>query len=133
APLLFAELSLPEFPYAVATDASMEGFGVVASTLPAGKAAALDSISGEDSVFIKNINWRTIMSKQWVNKSEHINVLELRAVILALKWVLSYRQSLSTRLLLIGDSTSVIGAVRKGRTSAFNLLVRLRTLAALLL
>ena len=73
------------------------------------------------------------MSKQWVNKSEHINVLELRAVILALKWVLSYRQSLSTRLLLIGDSTSVIGAVRKGRTSAFNLLVRLRTLAALLL
>ena len=133
APLLYADLSLPEFPYVVATDASSEGFGVVATVLKHGAAISLvDQISGEDdSVFIKNLHWHTIMSKPWVNKNEHINVLELRTVILALKWVLSFRRSLATRLLLVGDSTAVIGAVRKGRTSAFGLLIRLRTLAAL--
>ena len=133
APLLYADLSLPEFPYVVATDASSEGFGVVATVLKPGTAISLDDqLSGEDnSVFIRDLNWHTIMSKPWVNKTEHINVLELRTVILALKWVLSFRRSLSTRLLLIGDSTAVIGAVRKGRTSAFGLLIRLRTLAAL--
>jgi hypothetical protein len=130
--LLFAELSLPEFPYVVATDASSEGFGVVATVLKPGQCISLDQISGEDnSVFIKDLTWHTIMSKPWVYKNEHINILELRTVILALKWVLSFKQSLGTRLLLVSDSTSVIGAARKGRTSAFRLLVRLRTLAAL--
>jgi hypothetical protein len=73
------------------------------------------------------------MSQPWKRKGEHINVLELRTVLLAIKWMLSYRDSIERRLLLISDSTVVIGSLRKGRSSSFALLVKLRSLAAMLL
>lgn len=138
APLLVARLSIPEFPYVVATDASSEGLGVCATVLPAGKSIFLptenEPISGDaQSIDINKLKWHTIMSQRWQNKGEHINVLELRTVLLTVKWMLSYRRSVARRLLVVSDSSTVVGAVRKGRSSSFQLLLRLRSLAAMLL
>jgi hypothetical protein len=47
--------------------------------------------------------------------------------------MLSYRRSVARRLLVVSDSSTVVGAVRKGRSSSFQLLLRLRSLAAMLL
>jgi ribonuclease HI len=76
--------------------------------------------------------WRTIVSSRW-RRPEHINVLELRALTTAVRWVLSFRQALNCRLLVLCDSQVVVGAVTKGRSSSQLLLRRLRYLAAMAL
>ena len=74
--------------------------------------------------------WATMIACPWI-RPEHINVLELRALILGLEWQLSRPRSWGARLLFWADSSVVVGAVRKGRSSSFALLALLRRLAAL--
>jgi len=59
--------------------------------------------------------------------------LELRAVLTAVRWVLSLPQSVNKRLLVLCDSQVALGAVSKGRSSSQPLLRRLRALAALVM
>jgi hypothetical protein len=79
-----------------------------------------------------SLPWRTIASRRW-RHSEHINALELRAVLLALHWTLSFPSALSRRLLLMVDSTVVYFALWKGRCSSPALLVLVRRIHSLLL
>jgi hypothetical protein len=76
--------------------------------------------------------WRTMISAPW-RDMEHINVLELRAALLAVHWVLSYPSSLSSRVFLLLDSTVAFFSLWKGRSSSPALLLVLRKISALLL
>lgn len=76
--------------------------------------------------------WRTIVSVPWSGE-EHINVLELRAALLAVHWVLSYPSALTSRVLLLLDSTVAFFSLWKGRSSSPQLLLVLRKISALLL
>ena len=114
-PLLTAHLSMDWLDTVVATDASTVGMGVVATTL-----SPMDS---ERS--LGEVRWSTIVSRRW-DYEEHINVLECRAVVTAVRWLLSKPRSLHSRVFLLSDSQVVVGAVSKGRSSSFQILTRLR-------
>lgn len=131
APLMFVDTSVTWFDRVVATDASSDGMGVVAAPLSADTAPRV--VTGADSAALVSASaWRTIVSSRW-RRPEHINVLELRALTTAVRWVLSFRQALNCRVLVLCDSTVVVGAVTKGRSSSQLLLRRLRYLAAMAL
>jgi hypothetical protein len=76
--------------------------------------------------------WSTILSSAW-HSAEHINALELRAVLLSLHWLLSYPSAHSSRVYLLVDSTVALFALWKGRSSSPRLLVIIRKISALLL
>jgi hypothetical protein len=76
--------------------------------------------------------WRDIVSARW-RRDEHINVLEVRATLLGVRWALSSPLSFRRRLLVLSDSAVAVGAIGKGRSSSPFLLRRLRSLAAHLL
>ena len=131
APLMFVDTSVQWFERVVATDASSDGMGVVAAPLE--QEAAPVVVSGADAAaLVARSEWRTIVSSRW-RRPEHINVLELRALTTAMRWVLSFRHAVSCRLLVLCDSQVVVGAVTKGRSSSQLLLRRLRYLAAMVL
>ena len=131
APLMFVDTSVNWFDRVVATDASSDGMGVV--TAPLEHDAAPRVVTGADSAALVSASqWRTIVSSRW-RRPEHINVLELLALTTAVRWVLSFREALNCRVLVLCDSTVVVGAVTKGRSSSQLLLRRLRYLAAMVL
>jgi len=76
--------------------------------------------------------WSTIMSKGW-SHVEHINVLELRVVLLSLHWILSYPSSISSRVITLVDSTVTFFSLWKGRSSSPQLLFVIRKISSLLL
>ncbi len=141
APLLFSSLDAPWFPKVIATDASSSGLGVVAATVsdaalermarcpPRDMGPEVDRSLHPD---LADARWREIVASR-VQYPEHINVLELRAVTTAIKWVSSFPRCVGSRVVLWSDSTVVVGAVNKGRSSSYALLRRCRALAALLL
>lgn len=81
---------------------------------------------------VSDARWSTIVSKAW-RDPEHINALELRAVLLAVHWVLSFPSSLTRRVFLLVDSTVAFFSLWKGRSSSPQLLLILRKIGALLL
>jgi hypothetical protein len=143
APLLFATVSAPWFDRVVATDASLDGQGVVAARVPEQAVLAAAARSGiivdpDPSVEIPvdeavlSARWTTIVSSKWRDE-EHINRLETRAVNTAIRWVLSSPSAIGCRLLLLSDSQVVVGALSKGRSSSHSLLRVLRGVAGLVL
>jgi hypothetical protein len=139
APLLFATLDSQWFPRVVATDASESGQGVVVTRLAPSVIAALASVSlspGDRPESLPpeldHAPWATIISSPW-QSPEHINVLEVRAVSSAVRWVLSHPSSIRRRLLLLCDSQVTVCSLTKGRSSSRLLLPRLRQIAALVL
>jgi len=96
--------------------------------IPASEVASFDAFYAT----VGAVPWRTIVSSPWCG-DEHINVLELRAALLAVHWVLSYPSSLSSRVFLLLDSTVAFFSLWKGRSSSPALLLVLRKISALLL
>jgi hypothetical protein len=76
--------------------------------------------------------WRVVASYKW-RRPRHINLLELSALTTSVRWVLSYKDRAISNCLILSDSSVVVGAVRKGRSSSFEILRALRRLTALLL
>lgn len=154
-PILFTSLDLPFFDKIVACDASSTGLGVVSSpqvfrnlqeaatvVAPVNQPTP-ETSSDESSATIStglqaNINvlsrlrWSTIVSSRW-RRPEHINVLELRALTTALRWVVSFPSSFCSRPVFVCDSQVCVYAVAKGRSSSPPLLRRLRCFNAFLL
>jgi hypothetical protein len=152
APLLWSSLDGIWFDRVLACDASLDGQGVCAT-----KDIPTDSIIkasyhcgvivNSDPVNQSSINtslgllpmtgthhWSTIVSSPWTKGEEHINSYELRSATTAIRWTLSFPQSLPhRRLLLLSDSQVAVGCLTKGRSSSHNLLKRLRTISSLLL
>eukprot|EP00808_Paulinella_micropora_P006709 g65346.t1 len=107
--LLWAIVSPPWFPLSLASDSSMTGGAVVA--LP-----FLSFASKTPSQRWTDFSWSLIASWRW-EFDEHINVLELRAFLVGLRWVLSCHASGLCTLRFLLDSQVVLGALRKGRSS----------------
>jgi hypothetical protein len=100
--------------------------------LPAEAAAVSTLVAQFDSSYatVEESRWSVLISKRW-SAEEHINALELRAVSLALHWLLSQRGAVGSRLLLLVDSLVAHGVLWKGRCSSASLLPVARKLAAL--
>ena len=76
--------------------------------------------------------WTQLFRTRW-SASEHINLLELRSIFLALKHAVSHLQVTDYRLFHISDSYVCISIVAKGRTSSVQLNRVLRQFNAYLL
>ena len=141
-PLLFSPLDAKWFPKMVATDASESGQGVVAASCPSPALAEMSRAplplhEGEPAdrtahPLLQEVDWRVIVAAPF-RHAEHINVLELRALTTAVRWAFSSPRAICSRLLAWVDSTVVMFAARKGRSSAYQLLRLLRRLSAFLL
>jgi hypothetical protein len=76
--------------------------------------------------------WLPSFSVQWKQK-EHINVLELRAILLAVQYQISHLGASHLRLFHVSDSFVAMSIVAKGRTASRQLGVVLKFLNSLLL
>jgi hypothetical protein len=76
--------------------------------------------------------WYTVSSYPW-HISEHINTLELRALLTALQWVLGHTHGVGSRILCWVDNATAVYVMRKGRSSAGTIAPVLRRIASLLL
>jgi hypothetical protein len=81
---------------------------------------------------VLSTRWSIILSHRW-RAWEHINALELRAVLLSLHWLLSFPSSHLSRVYLLVDSMVAFFTLWKGRSSSPKLLLVLRKISALLL
>lgn len=126
APLLLTTLTDNWFDSAIATDASSLGMGVVVT-----KYGKFSTDIDVDEL-VSQARWSTIISSRW-NFSEHINILECRAVETAVRWLVSRPASVNSKVLVLSDSLVIIGAISKGRSSSFQILTRLRSLSASIL
>jgi hypothetical protein len=79
---------------------------------------------------LSSLRWSVLASYPW-STPEHINALEMRVVLHALRWLVSHPTALCSRLLLLVDSQVVYYAVRKGRSGSKRLSPILRRIAAL--
>ena len=71
-------------------------------------------------------HWRRVFGAPWKDATEHINALELRALMAAVQWRLRVPANVHSKGLHISDSYVVLGAVSRGRSSSR----RLRNLVA---
>jgi hypothetical protein len=132
APLLRTSLRAPVMPYTIATDASLSGWGVVATlgTVRSNMSATL-CMPTADVDDVITAQWTTALSAPW-RRPEHINALELRAVEAGVRWAVLTMPSLAmhARLPLLVDSSVALGVLLKGRSSSPTLLRRARAIAA---
>ena len=142
APLLVATLSSTWDPSVLAVDASLDGQGVVASSVAsnlvesaartAGSVAAKTEADLDLDHSVLDRRWSTLVASPW-REEEHINSLEIRSISTAVRRVLSNPLSINRRLLILSDSQVAVGALTKGRSSSHDLLRRIRPISALLL
>lgn len=85
------------------------------------------------SVPAKLWRWRTVAGWRWRGTREHINGLEMRAVLTALKWRLEKQKKLHTKLVHLVDSLVCLHALSRGRSSSKKLKRTLLRANALLL
>jgi hypothetical protein len=146
APLLFTSIRSDWAPVIVASDASEFGAGVVFADQPIIPAAVIASIPATPGVLphptmtavVADSRWKTAISHQW-RDAEHINGLEVRAALTAVRWSMKRPDVLQPsctnhrKLILLCDSSATVGAITKGRSSSHRLLRPLRMMSALLL
>ena len=137
APLLRVSLCANDFDYLLATDASLSGGALVkthmsstaflSSTAPLMRSvpphiqpslsplrrseytAALDGVG--------TYKWGTIASYKW-NYQSHINVLEMNALLLGIRWASTYPRCMRSRVHCLVDSSTVYYSTHKGRSSS---------------
>ena len=115
------------------------------------KLANLISIKGEDILLITPSSqlckfhrlrasvpsrlwrWRIVTGWKWKGNKEHINALELRAVLTTLKWRIQHRGQVGHRFLHLVDSLVVLHSLARGRSSSRKLRSTLARINALLL
>ena len=76
---------------------------------------------------------RTAVTWKWKGGKEHINVLEMRAVLCALRWPLEKQHHISIKLVHLVDSQVCLHALSRGRSSSRKLRRTLSRINALLL
>ena len=77
--------------------------------------------------------WQEIAGWQWKDKGDHINLLEMRATLTSVKWMLQKRKSWNCRVIHLVDSLVVLHALTRGRSSSRKLRRTLMRINALLL
>eukprot|EP00438_Fugacium_kawagutii_P022658 Skav224882 [mRNA] locus=scaffold1112:251630:257035:+ [translate_table: standard] len=86
-----------------------------------------------NSVPAKLWAWRTVAGWQWRGDKEHINSLELRAVLTALRWRLERHGVIRSKFVHLVDSLVCLHSLSRGRTSSRRLRRTLLRTNALLL
>ena len=146
APLLYASIRCDWAPVVIASDASEQAAGVVYSNTDHDRVKALSSLPSTPGTathpvlqsFVTAADWRIAISHPWYDE-EHINALEVRASLAAVKWAMKRPDVLLSsslehrKVLLLVDSSATHGAITKGRSSSHRLLRPLRTMSSLLL
>ena len=74
--------------------------------------------------------WKPVFSCRW-EKQEHINRLEMRSVLLALRWRIEHLGEANVRFIHLTDSYICMSIIAKGRSSSMMLMSILRKIAAL--
>lgn len=74
-------------------------------------------------------NWSGVFSCRWCRR-EHINRLEMRSILLALRWRVTHLKEVSVRFTHLTDSYVCMSIISKGRTSSVMLTSVLRHIAA---
>ena len=77
--------------------------------------------------------WRVVTGWKWKHLDEHINVLELRAILTSLRWRLEHQHHLRTRFLHLTDSLVCLHALCRGRSSSRKMRCTMSKVNALLL
>lgn len=62
--------------------------------------------------------WKTVASWAWTGSAEHINVLELRAVLTSIKYRVEHLKQANLRCIHLVDSLVVLHALTRGRSSS---------------
>ena len=140
-PLVQCDLRAPWAPWALATDASEHGVGVVAASVSAAEQRRVARASvvlpeglGSDVPFLgSHWPWRIWVAAPWSFSIAHNTVLELQALLTGISALVSRPSGQGVRVLVFCDNSAVVGAVAKGRSSASSLSPLLRKLTALLL
>ena len=126
--------------------ANSQGSQVLAQRL-----ASLVSVKGEDILLTSSANeqaryhrlratvpsrlwkWKVVSGWKWTRKGDHINVLELRAILTALRWRIGHKHHVGVRLVHLTDSLVCLHALTRGRSSSRKLRRTLCRINALLL
>ena len=77
--------------------------------------------------------WQIVAGWSWKGTPEHINALEMRAVLTSLKWRIQHQKQIKGRFLHLVDSLVVLHALSRGRSSSRKLRSTLSRINALLL
>jgi hypothetical protein len=158
-PLFQSDLRAHFWSRAIASDASESAMGVVSAPISRASSVNLASVSmhqhallrlqqspsfslqhhqlqlelsRQAAQFITTSHWTTLISYPW-NTPEHINSLEFRALLAAIRWAASHPSGFNARVTAFTDSQVVFFAASKGRSSSRALYHRMRSLAAYLL
>lgn len=62
--------------------------------------------------------WRVVAGWRWTKSGDHINCLELRAILTTMKWRLEHAHHRQTRFIHLTDSLVCLHALTRGRTSS---------------
>ena len=137
APLLFSDLSTTVDGRVYATDACETGGAVCYRAGEVGKVASMmrtstswaGAIDPPPADFFEPEAWKMGPTTSW-SADQHIGVLEGRAAELGVKHAVRDRKRRGRRVLFFVDNQSLLGGVRKGRSSSWGMLVRCRHVAA---
>ena len=77
--------------------------------------------------------WKTITGWKWRDVSEHINVLEMRAVLTAMRWRIEKQGTLNSKFVHLIDSLVCLHSLSRGRSSSLKLKRSLLRINSLLL
>lgn len=78
-------------------------------------------------------SWQTVASWQWLGTPEHINVLEMRAILTSLRWRLERHKAVSKKFVHMVDSLVCLHSLSRGRSSSKKLRRTILRVNALLL
>ena len=77
--------------------------------------------------------WKEVTGWQWKSGGDHINLLELRATLTTIKWILQKRKTWNCRVIHLVDSLVVLHSLSRGRSSSVRLRRTLMRINSLLL
>ena len=77
--------------------------------------------------------WKAVSGWRWTRGKEHINSLEMRAILNAVRWRIEQQGHLGCRMLHLTDSLVCLHALTRGRTSSRKLRATISRINALLL
>jgi len=142
-PLLRVSLWQPPSPLVLATDASSSGLGITAaySSMSSirlfadhacGRRRLLSHQASLSAELVSKLRFFTMVSAKW-HRPNHINVLEMCVVYMAISRLASSPRHRGTCPVLLTDSTVCLFSLQKGRSSSFPLLKLLRRIAVVVL
>lgn len=67
--------------------------------------------------------WKVVAGWKWTFGAEHINALELRAILPTIRWQLEHNKQVNSRLVHLTDSMVCLHVLSRGRTSSRKLIL----------